>query len=201
MYPDTDSAPISVADEQIEKIRARMVRALPDWLDKVRTWGVPPDAHQYLIRRNLVPIVERLASDTSWPPKLVALLYAHTVKGLVRRKRLSDNALMERVPDLCRLVHGSGYDSSLAKEALSVLASNPSRSMSEIVKEIAGSRKTLEEALRTVPQLSGEFDRVSKSRHPRAKHRWVVGRLRPQVLGRIELSLLSAAVAKELSHV
>jgi len=201
MYPDTDSAPISIPDEHIEKIRTHMVSTLPDWLDKLRLWGVPPDAHQYLVRRNLVPIVERLASDTAWPAKFVALLYAHTVKGLIRRKRLCDGLVMERLPELCRLVHGSGYDRSLVKEALSVLASNPSRSVSEIVKEIAGSRKTLEEALTAVPQLSGEFDRVSKSRYLWAKQRWVVGQLSPQVLGRIELSLLSAAVAKELGHV
>ena len=201
MYPDTDSAPISVPREHIEKIRARMVNSLPDWLGKLRKWGVPPDARPYLIRRNLVPTIERLATDTAWPEKLVALLYAHTVKGLTRTRRLRDDFVIERLPELCRLVHDSGYDRSLVKEALSVLASNPSRSVSAVVKEVAGTRKTLEEALAEMPKLVAEFERISKSRHPQAEHRWVVGRLKPQILGRVGIGELSAAVAKELDYV
>jgi glutamyl-tRNA(Gln) amidotransferase subunit E len=201
MYPDTDSAPISIPDEHIEKMRAGMVSALPDWLDKLRIWGVPPDARPYLIRRNLVPIIESLASDTAWPAKFIALLYAHTVKGLTRKKQLRDDLVMERMPELCRLVHGSGYDRSLVKEALSAFASDPSRSVSAVVKQIAGSSTALEKALAEIPKLAAEFERISKSRHPQAKHRWLVGRLKSQILGRVGISHLSAAVAKEMGHV
>ena len=201
MYPDTDSAPISITGEHIERIRARVVRALPDWLDQLRAWGVPPDAHRYLIRRGLVPVVAKIASATGWTEKFVALLFAHTVKGLNRRKLQSERMTTGQVEELCRLVHGSGLDRSAIKDALSVLASEPSRSMASVVKDIAGEAKSIEQTLSEVPQLAAEFDRLSKSRHPQARHRWVVGRLRPGVLGRINLGYLSAAVAKVLAHV
>ena len=201
MYPDTDSAPISVPDEYIQKIRARMITALPDWLDKLSKWGVPTDARHYLVRKNLVPVIERLASETGWPVKFVALLYAHTVKGLIRTKQLRDERLIECLPELLQLIHRSGYDRSLAKEALSVLAGDAARPVSAVIEEVAGRKQTLEEALKAVPQLVGEFERVSTSNHPHAKHRWVIGRLKPQILGRVALAHLSVAVAKELGHV
>ena len=201
MYPDTDSAPISVTDEYIRKIRARMIAALPDWLDQLRNWGVPPDARPYLIRKNLVPVIEGLSRDTGWPEKFVALLYAHTIKGLVRRKRLSDHRMIETLSELCRLAHAQGYDRTLLKEVLAEIAKDTSRPVATILKETAGKKKTLEDALKAVSQLAGEFDRLSKSRHSEAKHRWIVGQLKPEILGRVSLPQLSAAVAKELAHV
>jgi len=41
MYPDTDSAPISIDADHLEKIRSQMVGVLPDWFEKLRRWNVP----------------------------------------------------------------------------------------------------------------------------------------------------------------
>jgi glutamyl-tRNA(Gln) amidotransferase subunit E len=200
MYPDTDSAPISIPAEHIEGIRSRMIGVLPGWMEKLRRWEVPADAHQYLVRKNLVPLVEKSAQATRWPEKYIALLFAHTLKGLERRRPRSDRFNPELLAALCRNVQALGCDRALVKEALPIMYDDPARLPETVVKDLIVDKRTLEEALGGVATLAKEFDQIRKSRHPEARQRWIVGALRPAVIGKAELSQLSAAVTEELNH-
>ena len=200
MYPDTDSAPIAIASAHIARIRDRVVGIMPDWLDKLRNWGAPADSHYFLISRRLVPLVDEIVSATDWPHKFVALLYGHTLKGLERRHRSSGEFDYRFVVDLCMRVHRAGLDRSIVKEALGALIDDPSRSVESAVHDVAG-ESSLDDAIRDVPALVEEFNRICHSRHPEARLRWIVGQLKKRVLGRTDLSQLVARVARELGHV
>jgi glutamyl-tRNA(Gln) amidotransferase subunit E len=200
MYPDTDSAPIAIAAAHIARIRDRVIGIMPDWLDKLRSWGVPADSHYFLISRRLVPLVEEIVAATGWPDKFVALLFAHTLKGLRRRYRSSGQFNYRLVVDLCMEVHQAGLDRSIVKEALSALFDDPSRSVESAVHDAAG-ESSLGDAIRDIPVLAQEFDSVCRSRHPEARVRWIVGQLKKRVLGRTDLSQLAALAAKELGRV
>ncbi len=201
MYPDTDSAPISIPAEHIETIRKRMVKVLPDWIERLHRWKVPVDTHRYLIRGNLVPLIEKIALTTGWTEKYVALLFGHTLKGLERRRPRDERFKPELLASLCETVQACGCDRALVKEALSILYDDISRSPEEIVKTLYADKRSLPDAIGGVKTLSEEFDRISKSRHPEARQRWIVGALRPAVLGKADLRQLAEAVTRELSHV
>ena len=201
MYPDTDSAPISVPADHIESIRSRMVRVLPGWLEKLRHWGVPADAHHYLIRRKILPLIETISAHTGWPEKFTALLFGHTLKGLERKRGLRGKIDYTRVSELCRQVHDSGCDRSLVKEALPIQLGDQSRPVETIVQNLVSAKKSPQDVVGTIPEIAAEFDRVHKSSHPDAKQRWIVGQLKPQVVGKIDLRRLAELVAKELGHV
>ncbi|MFO7660479.1 MAG: Glu-tRNA(Gln) amidotransferase subunit GatE, partial [Candidatus Cloacimonadaceae bacterium] len=55
MYPDTDSAPISVSDEMIEAARQLLPVDLKDRLNQLAEWKAPLDAYTYVLRNNLMP--------------------------------------------------------------------------------------------------------------------------------------------------
>lgn len=200
MYPDTDSAPIAIPAAHITRIRDRVVGIMPDWLDKLRNRGVPADSHYFLISRRLVPLVEEIVTATGWPHKFVALVYGHALKGLERRYRPTRPLDDRLVADLCMKVHQAGLDRSVVREALGVLIVDPSRGVEAAVNEVAGG-SSLEDAIRDVPALVEEFNRICRSRHPEARVRWIVGQLKKRVLGRTDLSQLAARVAGELGHV
>ena len=82
MYPDTDSAPISIAHERIEKIREQLPVDVDVRQAQLTEWGVPQDAFVYLLKRNLVPLMEKIVNDFGAEPKFVATLLAHRLKYL-----------------------------------------------------------------------------------------------------------------------
>ena len=82
MYPDTDSAPISITHERIEKIREKLPVAVNLRQEQLRKWGVPEDANIYLLKRNLVPLIEKIEKELDVEPKFVATLLAHRLKYL-----------------------------------------------------------------------------------------------------------------------
>jgi len=82
MYPDTDSSPIPIEEDEIEATRARLPRAVEARQALLREWGAPKDTHAYLLRRNLCPLIEALAAD-GVDPKAAATLLGHAVRHAV----------------------------------------------------------------------------------------------------------------------
>jgi glutamyl-tRNA(Gln) amidotransferase subunit E len=131
----------------------------------------------------------------------VALLYAHTLKGLERRRPGKARIAPESLAALCLKIHTLGCDRALVKEALPILCDDPTKSPETVVNDLVADKRSLKEALKGVASLAQEFDRIRTSQHPEACQRWIVGALRPVVLGQVELHQLAEAVTKELSHV
>lgn len=82
MYPDTDSAPISITHERIEKIREQLPVAVNLRQAQLEAWGVPKDGHIYLLKKNLVPLIEKVEKGLDADPKFIAILLAHRLKYL-----------------------------------------------------------------------------------------------------------------------
>jgi len=59
MYPDTDSAPIPIKDENIENIRKALPIGLNKRMEQLKKWKIPEDCYYYILRNNLMPLLER----------------------------------------------------------------------------------------------------------------------------------------------
>jgi glutamyl-tRNA(Gln) amidotransferase subunit E len=55
MYPDTDSAPIPLTNEYISSISETLPVDICDRYKQLTHWGIPKDAHEYILKKNLVP--------------------------------------------------------------------------------------------------------------------------------------------------
>jgi len=66
MYPDTDSAPIPIDDDTIERARKGLPEPVIERMRRLASWRIPPDTHRYILRRNLFPLLRRLRRD---PPR------------------------------------------------------------------------------------------------------------------------------------
>jgi len=201
MYPDTDSAPIPIEGEYIQTIENRMTAAMPLWLEKLRAWDVPDDAHYYLITRGLIPLIEKTANETGWSEKFVALLFGHTFKGMQRRGHLTETFDPQTVADVCSHLSQNGINRSRVREVLKQLGTDPKRSIKVAMAEVAGGKLTLDEAAGRVKELAEQFDKASKSCLPDARVRWIVGQLKPLVQGSVSPSELAVLINRELNHV
>jgi len=85
MYPDTDSPPLALREERIEKLR----RSLPDppWRRQERyaALGVPLQTIHYLIRRNGARLVDLVIAEAEAPPRAACFFFGEKLKGLRRQ--------------------------------------------------------------------------------------------------------------------
>ncbi len=86
MYPDTDSAPIPVEEELIERVRAAMPPEVSRRLEQFRAWGVPADTFTFLLKHNLAPLLEKISADFGVEPRFAAALLGHELKNLLGRQ-------------------------------------------------------------------------------------------------------------------
>ncbi len=201
MYPDTDSAPIPIENEYIETIQNRTTAVMPEWLEKLRAWNVPEDTHYYLITRGLVPMIENVADETGWTHKFVALLFGHTLKGMLRRKQLTETFEPQTLADVCAHVGQNGIDCRRVREVLKQLGTDPKLSVEAAVAKTVAGTQTLDETVGRIGPLAGDFDKASKSRLPQARARWIVGQLMQSAQGSVSPKDVADLVARELSNV
>jgi len=197
MYPDTDSAPIPIDDTLIESIRATLPADVSEQIAKMAAWKVPKDARRTLLRRNLVPLVERLSDEGGEEPAFVATLLAHTLRRYTTMLADSGSTAADRLCSLVTFLRQRDLDRDILKAAAPAALSNPTRYFESILAELGYQPLQEENILERIPALSNAFDRQTKTDCPRARRDWIMGQLRPLALGNMRLARLARAIEEE----
>jgi len=200
MYPDTDSAPIPIGEDQIEDIRKGLPEAVDSRLAQLREWGVPEDAYNYLLKRNLVWIIQKIVNDFDQPPVFVGTLFGHTLRHIESRLTPAAEFKYYTISGLFKFLHGRKVDTAIAKEMLPELYSHPKMVFESVLTTIGYARHSREEILSYLPALRKKFAEIRKSKNTRAERDWIMGNLRKIALGNIPLDELSATIEKEIGH-
>ena len=82
IYPDTDSAPIPLDDEVIEKFRKNLPPDIDYRYSQLINWDVPQDTFTFILKNNLVPLIEKCSSELGIATKFCATLLGYTLKHL-----------------------------------------------------------------------------------------------------------------------
>ncbi|RLD97446.1 MAG: Glu-tRNA(Gln) amidotransferase GatDE subunit E, partial [Bacteroidetes bacterium] len=69
MYPDTDSAPIPLTEDYIVSISETLPIDICDRYEQLANWGIPEDAKEYILKKNLVPLIEKIERELDISPK------------------------------------------------------------------------------------------------------------------------------------
>jgi glutamyl-tRNA(Gln) amidotransferase subunit E len=168
-------------------------------LEQLVEWGVPRDAYIYLLRNNLMPVLVELSDQYSFPPKRLALLYAHLLKSMQGRDPLPFSH--QRVSDLLKYAAKNKLAADIIPEMLKVLFDQPNMQFSSVLSVLNFKIVSREEILEQIPLLKSMWTRAKTRglKRPDAQARWMMGRLRPIALGNIPLAELRQAVDRELS--
>jgi glutamyl-tRNA(Gln) amidotransferase subunit E len=199
MYPDTDSAPISVQEEQITEARAKLPVDLARRFEQLAEWGIPTDAYTYLLRNNLMPVLEELSVKHGIEPKRLGLHYAHLLKSLQGCEPLPFDH--QRVEDLLIFIGKRKLQDDIMPEMLKTLYHNPNMQFSSVLSVIGYKETPQQEILEQIPLLKAMWPRAKTRglKRPDAIQHWMMGRLHKMALGNIHLAELRRAIEKELS--
>jgi glutamyl-tRNA(Gln) amidotransferase subunit E len=186
MYPDTDSSPIPIEEETIEATRARLPRSVPEQLVELVSWGAPKDAHAYLLRRNLCPLIADLVAQGLGSAAATTLV-GHRVR----------RAMGDREVDVARVrwAVAEGMKRRVPGDALRdlvVLALlEPDALFDELLERAAYRPATGEEVQAEVRR---QVKAATDVRRPGALARVVMGRVRPFAWGNVPLSKVATWV-------
>ncbi len=194
MYPDTDSAPIPIKDETIEAARRILPVDLQERLNQLAAWGVPLDAYAYVLRNNLMPVIEKLSSEHNLHPKFIALVYAHKLKSMQGRDPLPFGH--DRISDIFTFIRKRNLTMDILPGMLEVLYKNPNIQFSSVLSMINYQPVEPETIYEQIPVLRAMFAKLAHKSDCQAEVRWIMGRLHKPALGIIPLKELNATVVE-----
>ncbi|MFH1686660.1 MAG: Glu-tRNA(Gln) amidotransferase subunit GatE [bacterium] len=201
MYPDTDSAPISIGNERIEAIARHLRLDVAERMSQLAAWGVPGDTHSYLLKRDLLPLVEDINRTTELDPRFLCLLLGHTLKNIEGKIERSEDFAYERIGDVCRYVVDQGLTLEIIAPMLPVVLAHPKMVLDSVLVAAGFTRRPPGEVIGLIPDLDRKFDHIKNSDEPHKRINWIMGRLRPLALGNIDLAELCQLVVTEVDRV
>lgn len=195
MYPDTDSAPIPLDEAYIEMLRKRLPVDIWHRFEQLAQMQIPEDAHAFLLRRNLVPIIEEVMA-MGFSSRYVGTLLGHKLKRIEGKYPKHKDFTYTRIVDLFRFIKDNQLHHSVAKLMLPVVYQYPNMDFNSVLTSINFKRKTEEELLAPVDYLVEKFKEIKTAKKDRPENvvNWVMGQLHKQALGNIDPALLYSKI-------
>jgi glutamyl-tRNA(Gln) amidotransferase subunit E len=200
MYPDTDSAPIPIDDDRIDGLKENLPTAVDQSLTRLREWGVPPDTYHYLLKRNLLWIIQKIIDDFDQPARFVGTLMGHTLRHIETRTVPAAEFSYYTMYGLFKFIHSRGLEKTIAKNMLPELYAHPKMVFESVLTTIGYSEISKADILSNIPALRKKFAEIRKSSDARAERDWIMGHLRYLALGNIPLNELSDCIEEEIGH-
>ncbi len=205
MYPDTDSAPISIDEDMINQLQNHLPSQVNTRIQQLRIWNVPEDTYFYLLRNNLVPIIEKINTDLNINPAFVGTFLGHNLKhlegkyqqGFINASR-TKQFNYERIYELFDFIKQKDLNLDIAYSILPLLFESSEMDMNTALNNIGYVKTNKENILADIPALNDRFNKINTSKDPKAKFRWIMKELRIKALGNIPLKELAKVVTKEV---
>lgn len=195
MYPDTDSAPIPLEDDQIDEAIKRLPKLVSERILQLVEWSVPEDTHTYILKNNLVPLLEKAQTELKVPARFTSGLLAHTLKHLQGQYPALPDFSHEQIFELLKFLVDRKMDVAIAKGMLFHLYQHPKMDFESILITLNFKEVSREEILSKVPFLVKKYKEIRTSHDDSAGLRWVMGNLSKLATGNISLSELSSQIA------
>jgi glutamyl-tRNA(Gln) amidotransferase subunit E len=196
MYPDTDSAPIPVEEELIERVRSGLPPEIHCRLGQFKTWNIPVDTYSYLLKNNLVPLLEKIVTDFSMDARFVAVIFGQTLKNLAGRLPAYKDFNFRRLYELFAFIHEQKLEKDIIKTMLPVIVQHPNMDFQSVLTTVNFKKLEREEILAPLPFLKEKFQKIKTSKDPAAATRWIVGNLRKLALGNMPMREVTAQLVK-----
>ena len=196
MYPDTDSAPISINQELIDIASINLPVDVVTQITKLNNWDIPADTFFYILRYNLVPLIEKICDDFKAEPRFVGTLLGHKLKFLQGRYKQNLPFDFERIYQLFSIVLEQGIEREIIYKMLPVVYTAPNMEMNSVLKSIHFSKCSASSIISLIPITRGKFRRLKTSRDVGAELNWIMSDLQEKAIGNIPLHELAMAIRK-----
>jgi glutamyl-tRNA(Gln) amidotransferase subunit E len=190
MYPDTDAAPIPLTEEYITSISETLPMDICDRYEQLAAWGIPEDAKEFILKKNLVPLIERIEGELGISPKWTGVFLAHRLCHVEHKSKSSKDFSYSMVFDMLRYLKDNHLDLELAKQMLWELYQHPKMDFDSILTTLNFKKIPKKDIESRIPFLREKYKEIASSSDPDAETRWIMGELRKTAAGNMNLAAL-----------
>jgi len=194
MYPDTDSAPIPLEDEYITSLSKNLPEDVIDSYKQLKKWGVSEDVFTYIFSKNLFPLIQRMVTDLDINPRFIATFLGQRLKFAEGHFEGPDPFDYNRIYDLFAFLKTKNIHFNLADHLLQEMFEHPKMDFESILQSIGFKKMSRESIEIKLPVLITKFCENKKEVDPTDLKNWVIGQVRKQALGNVDLAELSKLV-------
>ncbi len=198
MYPDTDSAPIPLHDDKIEKIRSQLPGYVADRIRKMKKWGIPEDTFKYILSKNLYPLIVAVYENLGFSPRDTAVFLGHRFKNIEGKIKEHKNFSYNKIYKLFEFIKARDLHPGIAVPMVSILYEHPMMRHESILTTLNFKKKSMQEILAPVDFLYKKFKEEKRSADPGCALNWLMGQLRNQAVGNMDLSDLKQRIEQRI---
>jgi glutamyl-tRNA(Gln) amidotransferase subunit E len=196
MYPDTDSAPIPLANKYIESLWADLPTDIIERYNRLKEWGVSEDTYHFLFTNNLFPLILEINEKLKIDPKLMGNFLGHRLKFIEGHAKRASNFEYKIIYGLFKYLQDSKLDFKLADEMLKLLIEHPKMQFDSVLTSIKFKKVKRSQLLDQVQFLTEKFKQIGKKQNPVNAENWIMGQLRKLAIGNMTLTDLHQEVRK-----
>ena len=200
MYPDTDSAPIPLEQTYIDTLAKRIPLDIADRYKQMKDWKIPSDTYTYILKKNLVPVIEQLVNH-GVSGRYAGTFLGHTLKFVEGKVEKHNDFSYTRIVEMFEFLKKQKLQPSIAKLMLPIIYQHPNMDFDSVLTSLNFKRRAKEDLLAPIDYLLEKFReiKISKSDSPEIALNWVMGQLNRQALGNVDLKDLKKSIEKKLT--
>jgi glutamyl-tRNA(Gln) amidotransferase subunit E len=197
MYPDTDSQPLPVTSEMLERLALNQPVDIALRFRQMKEWGIPADTWHYLLSKNLVVLVERICNDFGFAHREIGIIIGHRFRSLEGRGRVARGFSYERLYDLFAFLKREKLLPPVARLMLPGVVSTAEPDFKSILDATGYEPASLPEIRAEVKELGKKFAEICYNGNSAASVNWVMGQIHRKAIGTFRL----AEVHKDVSGI
>lgn len=198
MYPDTDSAPIPLTDDYIESLSKKLPIDVADRYRQLKDWNVPEDTYKYLLRNNLLPIMERIINELKVEPKFIGTFFGHSMKHYEGQLKVHEEFTFQKVFGMFKYCRQNKLKLSICKEMLPIIMEHPNMAFDSVLTSINFRKRTEEEIYAPINYLIEKYREIGRSQNPINIASWIMGQLHKQAIGNVCFTALKKKVDEQV---
>ena len=195
MYPDTDSQPLPVTTEMLERLGMNLPKDVALRFSQMKEWGIPEDTWHYLLSKNFTGIVERIGDELGFSHREAGILIGHRFRSLEGRGRVARGFSYQTLYDLFAFLKDRELLPPVARLMLPAVVASPEPDFMSILNATGYTEATFSEIKSEIPKLEKEFAAICHSENRKAAADWIMGQLHMKAIGKIRLAKLKTEVS------
>ncbi len=198
MYPDTDSAPIPLKNEHIEKLGQNLPSDIIDRYHQLKEWEVPEDHYTYIFKKNLFLLMKSIIEDLNVNPRFIGTFLGQKMKFIEGHIRPADAFNDQKIYDLFKFLKQNELKADLAKRMIAIVYEHPKMDFESVLEVINYKKIPAENIYSHILFLKEKFNEIGNVKTEQNEVNWIMGELRNVAIGNVDLSDLSKRIREAI---
>ncbi len=194
MYPDTDSAPIPLKNEDIDRLGKNLPSDIIDRYHQLKKWEVPEDNYTFIFKKNLFLLMKSIIEDLKINPRFLGSFLGQDLKYVEGHIRPADEFNYKIIYALFKFLNKKKIKVDLAKRMIAIVYEHPKMDFESVLEIINYKQVSAENIFSHILFLKDKFAEIGIVKTDKNECNWIMGELRSVAIGNVDLTDLAKRI-------